>query len=645
MVWGLRNMQQSFGDYKGKAWSGYQGNLEELSFQVNNLPESPGAYVFRDADGEILYVGKAKDLKKRVRSYFASRLHPKTEALMQRVHSLETITVDSEVEALILELNLIKKHRPKYNILLRDDKTYPYIRVDPQEQWPRVTVVRRVKNDGARYFGPFTKPSSVRETLSLLRRTFPYRNCSDSVLAQTTRPCLDYQIGRCLGPCTGKLSPSVYKKTVEQIIRFLEGRHSRVRSELREQMMNYADNLDFESAARVRDQIASLDDITERQKIVSQGMQDTDVVGLAQQQDMSFVALLPIREGRLCGKDGFVLTGTGDSEPGDVLEAFISQHYQSAPYVPRHLLLPYPLPSQESIQAFLTSRRKSDLNLKAQARVRVPQRGMLKDLVSMARDNARAMMAEYVPRRERERQATGEALEQLTGYLNLSGPPGRIEGYDISNISGNQAVASMVVFTQGSPDKSSYRRFRMSAQGKPDDYAMMQETLWRRFQRGFKDREKLAQTGKGGKFSVFPDLIIVDGGKGQVSAAKEVLDRLELDIPLAGLAEKQEEVFLPGCQDPVLIPKDSGALYLLMRLRDEAHRFALSYHRKLRRETALDSALTRVPGVGKARAKALLEAFGDVHTLRKAPVAEIARVKGIGRNLAQTISSNLNEEK
>ncbi len=636
-------MKQSFGDYQGKAWTGFRGSRFDLAARVEDIPETPGVYAFRDANGEILYVGKAKDLRKRVRSYFAARLSPKTAVLMERVAGLETITVDSEVEALILELTLIKKHRPKYNILLRDDKTYPYIRVGLDEEWPRVTVVRRVKNDGAKYFGPFTRSGSVRETLSLLRRAFPYRSCSDAALAQAVRPCLDYQIGRCLGPCTGRLDPSLYKRTIEQVVRFLEGKHSRVRAELEKQMVDYASVLDFENAARVRDQIGCLDDVTQRQKIVSPGMQDTDVLGLAQQSDMSFVVLLPVREGRLCGREGFVLTGTGDSQPGDVLEAFMTQYYSAASFIPRQVLLSHHVVSQPNLEEFLTARGMDSSGLRSQVRIRVPQRGRLKELMGMAEDNARALMIEYVPRRERERQAIGEALEQLAESLGLSRPPGRVEGYDVSNISGHQAVASMVVLTEGFPDKTQYRQFRMSVQGKPDDYAMIQEALWRRFQRGFKDREKLAATGRAGRFSAFPDLIVVDGGKGQVSAAKEVLDELGLKIPLAGLAEKKEELFVPGRSDPVLLPRDSGALYLVMRLRDEAHRSALTYHRKLRERKALDSALTKVPGIGQARARALMDVFGDVETLRKASVEEIARVKGIGLQLAGKIVSHLND--
>lgn len=636
-------MKQSFGEYQGKAWTGFRGSRDDLAARVADIPETPGVYAFRDANGEILYVGKAKDLRKRVRSYFAGRLSPKTGALVERAAGLETITVDSEVEALILELTLIKKHRPKYNILLRDDKTYPYIRVGLDEKWPRVIVVRRVKNDGAKYFGPFTRSSSVRETLSLLRRVFPYRSCSDVALAQAVRPCLDYHIGRCLGPCTGKLDPSLYRRTIEQVVRFLEGKHSRVRAELEKQMMDYASLLDFENAARVRDQICSLDDVTQRQKIVSPGMQDTDVLGLAQQSDTSFVALLPVREGRLCGREGFVLTGTGDSQPGDVLEAFVTQYYSAAPFVPRQVLLSHQVVSQSNLEEFLTGRRTHSAKRRSSVRIRVPQRGRLKELTGMAEDNARALMTEYVPRRERERQAIGEAMDRLAESLGLSGPPGRIEGYDVSNISGHQAVASMVVLTEGFPDKTQYRQFRMSVQGKPDDYAMIQEVLWRRFQRGLRDRERLVATGKAGRFSAFPDLIVVDGGKGQVSAAKEALDQLGLEIPIAGLAEKNEEIFVPGRQDAVLLPGDSGALYLVMRLRDEAHRFALTYHRELREKKALDSALTRVPGIGEARAQALMDVFGDVETLRKAPVEEIARVKGIGPRLAAKISSYLND--
>ena len=635
-----------------KVWTGYVGDRSALAIRVKEAPESPGVYVYRGEDGNILYVGKAKNLRNRLRSYFASTLAPKTEALMEKAASLETINVDSEKEALILELNLIKRHKPRYNILLRDDKQYPYIRVGVADRWPRVTLARRTAKDGARYFGPYTRAGSVRETLFLLRRIFPYRNCTDRALAQVSRPCLDYHIGRCLGPCTGKLDETVYAATIDEVVKFLEGRLREVRTALQKRMTAHAENMEFEAAARVRDQIKALDDVTERQKITTPDMKDRDVLGLARSGETAFVSLLTVREGKLLGKEGFILSGAAEQSDSDILEAFISQYYPAAPFYPPEILVPYDLPSASQLEDILSEHRKAHL--------KTPKRGKFHDLMAMAEENARAMLAEHVPKEERESEANQRAMEDLAIALGTQRLPSRIEGYDISNITGKEAVASMVVLKDGKPEKSSYRKFKIRVDGKPNDFAMMQEVLWRRFRKGMAEREKTEAAvyetaapkataiGKSpklrspGKFATFPDLVIVDGGKGQVSAAKDVLDELQLGIPLAGLAKKNEELFVPGQSDPIVLPRDSGALYLVMRLRDEAHRFAVGYHRKLRGEKATRSALLDISGVGPSKVKDLLTAFADIDVLKKAPVWEVAKVKGIGSSLAQRIHDHLN---
>ena len=626
-----------------KAWTGYVGDRSALSARIKDAPESPGVYVYRGVEGTVLYVGKAKNLRNRLRSYFASHLSPKTAALMEKVASLETINVGSEKEALILELNLIKRHRPRYNILLRDDKQYPYIRVGVADKWPRVTLARRTAKDGARYFGPFTRAGSVRETLFLLRRIFPYRNCTDRALAQVSRPCLDYHIGRCLGPCSGTLDEAVYAATIDDVVKFLEGRLKEVRAALHKKMTAHAENMEFEAAARVRDQVRALDDVTERQKITTTDMKDRDVLGLARSGESAFVSLLTVREGKLLGKEGFILSGAADQPDADILEAFISQYYSAAPFYPPEILVAADLPSGPELEEMLSEQRRASLGRESAVHLRVPRRGKLRDLLLMAEENARAMLAERVPKEERETEANQKAMEDLASALGAKGLPSRIEGYDISNLYGQEAVASMVVLKDGKPEKSSYRKFKMKASGKPNDFAMMQEVLWRRFRKGMAERQKAAEAGlKGpGKFAVFPDLIIVDGGKGQVSAAKEVLDELKLDIPLAGLAKRNEELFLPAQSDPIVLPRDSGALYLVTRLRDEAHRFAVGYHRKLRGEKATRSALLDVPGVGPSKVKDLLTAFPDLEALKKAPVEEVAKVKGIGTALAESIHAYL----
>ncbi len=565
-----------------KAWTGLTGDRHELAEKIRETPESPGVYVFRGPDGKVLYVGKAKALRNRLRSYFASNLSPKTEALMSRVARLETITVGSETEALLLELNLIKKHRPEYNIRLRDDKHYPYIRVGVADPWPRVTLVRRRLRDGARYFGPYTRAASVRETITLLRRIFPYRTCKDSAFAQATRPCLDYHIGKCMGPCTGTVDESAYRAMIDEVIKFLEGRHNEVKARLESRMETYAEEMEFEKAARVRDQIRALEDVTRKQLITVPDWKDRDIIGLARSGDTAFVALLAIREGKLVGKEGFMLQGAAGESEAQVVEAFITQYYSSAQFFPSEVLVPVHDLSLPELETFLSEARRGLGQGERATRIKAPKRGRFKELVLMAQDNARNMLAEQIPKEQRETDANNRAMEALRDALALERLPRRIEGYDISNLTGKQAVASMVVLTDGRPDKSQYRKFRMKIEGKPNDFAMMQEVLWRRFKRGLSEREEARETGRPGKFAVFPDLIMVDGGKGQVSAAQEVLDELGLQIPLVGLAKRNEELFLPGQAEPVELPKDSGGLFLVMRLRDEAHRFAVSYHRSLR---------------------------------------------------------------
>lgn len=628
-----------------KAWTGWVGDRSALAVKVKEAPESPGVYVYRGVDGAVLYVGKAKNLRNRLRSYFASTLAPKTDALMEKAASLETINVDSEKEALILELNLIKRHRPRYNIILRDDKQYPYIRVGVADKWPRVTLARRIAKDGARYFGPFTRAGAVRETLFLLRRIFPYRNCTDKALTQVSRPCLDYHIGRCLGPCTGTLDEAAYAATIDDVVKFLEGHLKEVRSGLQRKMTAHAESMEFEAAARVRDQIKALDDVTERQKITTTDMKDRDLLGLARSGESASVSLLTVREGKLLGKEGFILSGAAEQSNADILEAFISQYYSAAPFYPPEILVPVDLPSSSQLEEMLSDQRKAGSARESTVHLRVPKRGKLKDLMAMAEENARAMLAERVPKEEREMEANQKAMEDLASALGTGRLPSRIEGYDISNLSGQQAVASMVVLRDGKPEKSSYRKFKMKIDGKPNDFAMMQEVLWRRFRKGIAERQKASEIKDAGKFAVFPDLVIVDGGKGQVSAAKEVMDELGLDIALAGIAKKNEELFLPGQSDPVVLPRDSGALYLVTRLRDEAHRFAVSYHRKLRADKATRSALLDIPGVGPSKAKDLLTAFPDLEALRKAPITEIAKVKGIGNALAESIHGFLNSHR
>lgn len=604
-----------------------EGAREELHRKVLEAPDGPGVYVFKGPDSQVLYVGKARSLRARVRSYLGQDLHPKTRALMERASDVEFIAATSEAEALILESNLIKKHKPRYNIRLKDDKHYPYLRVGLAHEWPGVTVSRQMKRDGARYFGPYTRAGAVRETLKLLRELFPYRTCKDATFKTQTRPCLEYHLGRCPAPCAGLCSRESYMETIEEIIRFLEGRHQETRQSLEKRMRARADSLDFEGAAKIRDRIRALDEIMARQKAITPDMEDRDVLGFHPHGDDGYMAVLVVREGKLTGREGFRLTGVRGEPLSEVLAAFVSQFYTSrAAEVPPEILIPEAGADEEMLRELLE--RVSGRSV----RVVAPRRGFKKHLVGMAMDNARVLVSQLIPLEERRGAEDERALHDLARELGLPVPPRRIEGYDVSNITGKQATASMVVLQDGKPDKPSYRRFKLNP-GKPDDYAMMDEVLRRRFSRALEER----RSGRPGKFSVLPDLVLVDGGRGQVSVASRVLGELGLDIPVAGLAKKNEEIYLLGREEPLVLPRNSGALYLVMRLRNEAHRFALSYHRKLRKKSATHSALDEVSGLGERRKKALLARFGSVESIARASVEEIREIPGIGPALAAKI--------
>lgn len=604
---------------------------DDLRRKALEAPEGPGVYVFKGEGGEVLYVGKARSLRNRVRSYFGQDLSPKTRTMMERATDVEFITTGSETEALILESNLVKKHKPRYNIRLKDDKHYPYLRVGLADEWPGVTIARRTKKDGARYFGPFTRAGAVRETLKLLRKIFPYRTCKDTTFKTQARPCLEYHVGRCPAPCAGLCSREAYMETIEEVVRFLEGKHREVRESLERRMRARAESLDFEGAAKLRDQIRALDQIMSAKKAIRADMKDGDVLGFHPYGDDGYMAVLVIREGRLLGREGFKLTGTRDEPLSEVLAAFVAQYYSSrAAAVPEEILIPDAGADTASLEDLL--QQVSGHVVKVLA----PKRGFKKDLVSMAMDNARVLVSELVPLDERKKAENEKAMEDLARELSLSVLPRRIEGYDVSNTGGKDASASLVVLQDGKPDKSSYRRFKISLD-EPDDYAMMEEALRRRFSRGLEERRK----GKSGKFTVFPDLVLVDGGKGQVSVASKVMSELGLDIPVVGLAKKNEEIYIPGREDPLILPRDSGALFLVMRLRNEAHRFAVSYHRKLRSKKARRSALDDVPGLGEERKKALLAHFGSVESIARASPEEIQKLPGIGPVLAAKILESL----
>ena len=605
--------------------------------RLAGVPAKPGVYLMRDADHRIIYVGKAVVLRNRVRSYFHdSAAHtPKTERLLAEVADLEWIVTASELEALILECELIKKHRPRYNVRFKDDKRYPYIKVSWQEDYPRIYLVRKMSRDGARHYGPFTSSWAVHQSLELLRRLFPYRTCDREITGKDRRPCLYYHIKRCAGPCIGAISRDQYRSIVEHVCLFLEGKQERIVKKLGHEMREAATALNFERAAALRDQIAAVSKIMESQRIVSGRLADHDFVGLAREDGRACVQVFFVRGGRLVGREYYVLTGSGDEGESEVLSSFIKQFYDEAAHVPPEILVPGDLDELPLILEWLRGKRGGKVRLK------VPRRGEKRQIIRMASENAvetlHKLRAEWAADTSKHVQALGEIQEAL----GLPTPPTRIECYDISNIQGTSAVGSMVVFVKGVPSKRDYRRFRIKTVEGPDDVASMAEVLRRRFSRaGRADEPRL--DGKENRWAIMPDLVIVDGGKGQLNAAREAMrDEDVSHIPTAGLAKENEELYVPGRPAPIVLPRDSQGLYLLQRIRDEAHRFAITYHRKLRNKESVRSKLDDVPGIGPKRRKALLAQFGSLEAIRQATLEQLAAVPGMNRRVAEQLLESL----
>lgn len=693
---------------------------DQVRALLRSLPAAPGVYLMKDAAGTVIYVGKAAVLRNRVRSYFqAGADHTlKVQQMVQRVADLEWIVVDSEAEALMLEANLVKRHRPAFNVRLKDDKHYPYLKIPVDEPWARVYVVRRVENDGARYFGPYASASSVRRTLDLLKKLFPYRSCTRIITGTDPRPCLDYYIHRCIGPCIGAATREEYNAVIGQVVSFLEGRQEDVVRDLRRAMEAASEDLQFERAAVLRDQLQAIERVGEQQKISTTSRADRDVIGLARGQDDACAMVFFVRNGKVVGREHFLLEGTRDEADGAVIGAFLQQFYETAPSIPPEILVPTLPEGADDLAAWLTSRRRGGQTLDdtpppdpaavpvtvldprlraerehdpsrlrvrranaAQVRIQAPARGEKKHLVAMVQDNAAEVLNQQRVRWLADSDRTLGALEELADYLNLAGPPRRIECYDISNIQGTSSVGSMVVFENGQPKPSHYRRFAIKGVTGANDFASHQEVLRRRFRRaldvqtyqavaeGTRSLQDVAPAmpaagneppdedagdeppslstdpGRGKpdpSFQEFPDLIIVDGGKGQLNADLIVLRELGLNsIPMVGLAKEQELLFLPDDPEPVYLPRTSQALYLVQRIRDDAHRFAITYHRQKRGKEQTRSRLDAIPGVGPTRRKALIRAFGSVAGIREATVDQIAAVPGIGPALAEAIHQQL----
>lgn len=601
--------------------------------QLKALPQKPGVYLFRDTSGNVLYVGKAANLHNRVRSYFGApeTLSPKLRRMVARVSDFEFLVTDSEQEALILECNLIKKHRPRYNVRLKDDKTYPYLKINVQDDWARVYVTRHMDKDGSRYFGPFASASSVRKTLDLLKKLFPFRSCKRAINGIDRRACLEYDIHRCTGPCIGAISKDEYREIINQVVMFLEGRQESVVKELERKMAGASERLEFERAAVLRDQIRAVEMVTERQKISSTERGDQDVIALAQSKDQANVEVFFIRSGRLIERDHFMVQGAQDEEPGQIMTGFLNQFYDSATYIPHVILLQHLPDDILVLERWLESKRGARVNLL------VPQRGEKRRLVEMVAENARQGLEQLRLKRLADPETTAAALVELRDALQLPHAPQRVECYDISDIRGTSAVGSMVVFQGGHPMTAHYRRFRIKTVAGTDDYAMIQEVLRRRFKRaeGFKRPDKSGWT-------IVPDLVLIDGGKGHLSAARDAMRETGVDfIPVASIAKENEELFRPDIAVPIILARTSPALYLVQRIRDEAHRFALGYHRRVRRSEAMASALDNVLGVGPKRKRALLRKFGSVKAIREADIDDIAAVMGMTRSLAQSVREHL----
>lgn len=614
----------------------------ELKERVGSLPQRPGVYIFRDGQGRILYVGKAVSLRNRVRSYFRQSGHiGKVRTLMGQVADFEYIVTDSEVEALILECNLIKEHRPRFNIRLRDDKQYPYIRIDPTARWPRPEITRRVASDGARYFGPYTDSRSVRRTLDLLNRMFPYCSCANPD-ASKGRACLKYHIGRCLGPCVGACTREEYMGVIDQVCLFLDGKTNEVVDRLAKQMEEASEKMMYERAAVLRDQIQAVNKTLERQKIVSTAMMDQDVIAFARANGEACVEVFFIRQGKMVGHEHFVLEGTHEEEAKEIITSFVTQFYAQAAYVPQEVLLQTAAAEMEIIESWL-ARKRGD-----QVRLLVPRKTEERLLVEMVASNAAETLEQMRARWLADRNKIGQAVSELARSLELEEDPRRIECYDISNIQGTNAVGSMVVFEEGRPKNSEYRRFRIKTVEGANDFAMLKEVLTRRLKRAVelaRARDEAADgdgAAQDSTWAKLPDLIIVDGGKGQLSAALEVREELGLnDLPMVGLAKEREELFLPGRSDPVVLPRDSQGLYLVQRIRDEAHRFALAYHQRLRKQGAMGSLLDEVPGIGPRRKQALLRRFGSLSAIREATLEELAETPGMSLAAARKVKAHL----
>lgn len=611
-----------------------------------NLPTKPGVYLHKDGAGNVLYVGKAINLRNRVRSYFHTNVDStKTLRLRRQIEDIEIITTNSELEALLLEMTLIKQYQPRYNVRLKDDKRYPYIKVHWADPFPKVTVTRRMVRDGSRYFGPYTSVWAVHQSLDLLRKIFPYLTCDRVITGKDERACLYFDIKLCSGPCIGAVNQAQYRDTIQQLMDFLDGKSDHIVRRIETQMAQAAELMDFESAAEYRDQLRAIERIVAKQKVIGATETDQDVIAFAREDADACVQVFFIRHGKLIGREYFMLDNAEGESDEEVLTDFLTQFYDDAAYIPKEVLLPRDIEEARVIEEWLHTKRSKKVT------IQVPQRGKKKELVEMAAENARDTLGTLRDQWAADRSKHVAAMAELQDALRLPAPPGRIECYDISHTQGTQTVASMVVFVQGAPAKSDYRRFNVQTVTN-DDYGAMKEVLQRRFQRysdtlagELHDPSQIgvARSERPTAWALLPDLLIVDGGKGQLAMAQEVLAEFGLvdEVPLAALAKQEEEIFRPGSSIPILLPRRSEGLFLVQRVRDEAHRFANEGHRKRRAKVGVASILDSVPGVGPKRRQVLLKHFGSLEAIRLASVEEIQAVPGIPPDVAESVKAHL----
>jgi excinuclease ABC subunit C len=605
--------------------------------RLRAVPDGPGVYLFRDHRAQVIYVGKALRLRDRLRSYFTPGYGEtaRVAELVRKVYDFEFVTTANEVEALVLECNLIKNYRPRFNIRLKDDKNYLYLKLPITEEYPRVHYSRRVQKDGAQYFGPYTSAQSLRGTVKSIRQLLPFRTCSDEIFKQG-KVCLDFHIKRCPGPCERRISPEDYKARIHEVALFMEGRSDVLVHELKDRMGSSAGRLDFENAARYRDQLQSIEKIADRQKVLTRGRDDEDLIAYARSGEQVFVEVAYVRQGKMVGHDGHALDGAGDAAEGELLRGFMLQYYASATHIPRVVIVPGAVEEPDLLTGWLTERRGGPVTID------VPQRGRKRALVTQLAETAKQELEQLRIQADYDRSRTEPMLAALADALGLEAPPKRIECYDISNMQGDSAVGAMVVFEDGRPRNDHYRHFKIKFVPGPNDFAMLQEVLRRRLERleSAQRREDADAVGDR-SFTSRPDLILIDGGKGQLSAALEVLESAGYaDIPTFALAKEHEEIFAPGRSEPIVQERNSPGMFLVQRIRDEAHRFAITHHRKVRARKALTSTLDSVEGIGPARKRALLRHFGSVQAIRDATVDEITAL-GVPERLAKRLKETL----